>query len=140
MSLAEPGWAEALAGAVSAVIAIGGGIMAWRKSNSRDSVDAVKDRAEEGLVERLQARADAAEKRADGLFEELQRLGDKRIDDARTIERLTSDLGHLTTDNTSLRRNLRRMADRLPPELRQAWEQALETDFAPLGGPEEPRK
>lgn len=123
------GWLEGL---VTAVIAIGGGLMAWQRTRSRDSVETVMDRAEEGLVERLQARADAAEKRADGLFDELQRLGDQHTEDVRTNERLRSDLAHITTDNTSLRRNLRRMAGGLAPELRQAWEQALETDFAPL--------
>lgn len=128
-TLANFGWVEGL---VTALIAIGGGLMAWQRTRSRDSVDAVRDRAEEGLVERLQTRADAAEKRADALFDELQRLGDQHTEDVRINERQRSELAHLGDENTRLRRNLRRMADRLPPELRQAWEQALETDFAPL--------
>ena len=136
MSDADPqGW---VGGLVAAVIAVGGGVAAWLKTRSTERVETVKDRAEEGLVERLQTRADGAEKRADNLFDELQELGKQHTEDARAIERLKSDLGHVTTENTSLRRNLRRMAERLPPDLRQAWEQALETDFAPLPSADAP--
>jgi 3-hydroxyacyl-CoA dehydrogenase len=125
-----------IGGVVAALIAIGGGVTVWQRTRSRDSVETAKDRAEEGLVERLQARADAAEKRADALFDELQRMGHQHTDDVRVSERCRAELAHLVDENTSLRRNLRRMAERLPPEQRQAWEQALETDFAPLDKPE----
>lgn len=122
---------QGLAGVfIAAVVAVGTAFGAWLKYR----IDTAKDKIDEGLRARLQTRADTAEKRADALFDELQQLGEQRTEDARVIERLRSDLAHLTTDNTSLRRNLRRMAERLPPELRAAWQQALETDFAPLSG------
>jgi uncharacterized membrane protein YccC len=133
MSLDDQSW---IGGLVAALIAIGGGVMAWQRTRSRDSVETAKDRAEEGLVERLQTRADAAEKRADALFDELQRMGQQHTDDMRVNKRCQAELAHLVDENTSLRRNLRRMAERLPPEQRQAWEQALETDFSPLDKPE----
>jgi hypothetical protein len=121
---------------VTAVLAIGGGVMAWQKTRSRDSVDAVKDRAEEGIIERLQKRADAADIRADALFAEIKTMGVHYTDVVRANERLASDLDHVSGDYVSLKRQMRRMAEGLPPELRHAWEQALETDFSPLGGPE----
>jgi len=124
------GW---IGGLVVAVIAIGTGVATWLKSRSSARVETANDGAKVELVDRLQARADGAERRADELFNELQKLGDQRTEDARAIERLTSDLAHTKTENLSMRRNLRRMAQGLTPERREAWEQALETDFAPLG-------
>ena len=126
MPISEPqGW---IAGLVGAVIAIGGGVMAFRKSASRDSVDAVKDRAEEGLVERLQTRADAAEKRADGLFDELQRLGDQRTRDAEKIALLTAE-------NDYLKRFYSKAMRDMPDDKRKVWD----TDFSPLGARDDER-
>jgi hypothetical protein len=119
MQLGSFGWIEGL---VAAVIAIGGGVMAWQRTRSRDGVEAAKDRAEEGLVERLQARADGAEKRADALFNELQELGDQRTEDAGRIALLQAE-------NEYLKRFYRRAMRDMPEEKRSVWE----TDFAPLG-------
>jgi hypothetical protein len=73
MSAAEPGWFEGL---VASLIAIGGGVVAWRKGSSRDSVDAAKDRAEINIVGTLERRANEAEAEADR--ERAERLKTER--------------------------------------------------------------
>jgi uncharacterized membrane protein YccC len=129
MPLANFGWLEGLVGAV---IAIGGGVTLWQRTRSKDGVERAEDGAKVGMISRLQEEANHQKERADRLFDELQMLGDRHTEDARAIARLQTELDHVNLERLSLRRNLRRMAEGLSPELRAAWEQALETDFAPL--------
>lgn len=129
MSLDDQGlWA----GVVAAILAIGGGITAWQRQRSSAGVERAEDSAKVGMISRLQEEITAERARADQLFDELQAMGDQRTADARVIERQGVELEHMRQECTSLRRNLRRMAEGLAPELRAAWEQALETDFTPL--------
>lgn len=140
MSLADFSWLEKLVGAV---VAIGAGFGIWRKSRSRDSVEETQDRVEERGLERLQAHADAADARADAADarakaadERADAIGDVVNQTSRELALVKAELDHQRRRNDKLHRSLIRMAEGLPPELRAAWEQALETDFAPLGGPE----
>ncbi len=123
----------------SVAVAIGGiaaGVTAWRKTSSSDSVEATKDRAEEGLIERLVERADAETARADAADTRADAISDALNLATRELALSNASLAAQKEKNVKLHRALIRMAEGLPPELRKAWEQALETDFSPLGGPE----
>jgi hypothetical protein len=136
MSLADPTWQETLGGLVTAVLIIGGGIAGYKKTRSSDSVEIAKDRAEVDILAVVRAERDEARAEAKSLREQ-------RTKDVETIARLEvesgahiSDESRLAAQNHKLRRNMQRMAEGLPPELREAWQQALMTDFAPLGASE----
>ena len=101
----------------AATLAFVGGIgAAWhtmRRTHSRDGVDDAKDKAETGIISRLQHERDEAR-------EEAQRERERRTQDAQTIARLEAE-------NEYLQRELRRTK-------RKAG--VVDTDVAPLSGPE----
>ena len=95
-----------IAGA-GAVVAIGYG--AWRKfrrRDSRDDVEIAKDRAEVNIVERLEERADQADKRADQTEAELEMEREKRMRLDERFNRLTAQFIIARYDIARLRRKL----------------------------------
>lgn len=126
MATSEPGWFEGL---VAAVLAIGGGVVAWRKSRSQDSTDEAKDRAEVDVIDSWKDRAEAAEARASASEVEAQRVREKRTADA-------GQIALLRAENEYLKRFYKAATRDMPDDKRKVWE----TDFSPLGGDIDERK
>jgi hypothetical protein len=116
---------EQLKEAVGFILLGLGGLVTWvlhtRRRASRDATEIAHDRAEAGLISRLQSERDEA--RA-----EAKRERERRTTDAETIARLQSDNVHLTATVGRLNGSIRRMVRGLPVEVREV----IATDFAEL--------
>lgn len=108
-----PGWVQALGGIVAG---LGTGGLIFARRFSREKVEGAKDRAETGLISRLQHERDEA-------IEEAQRERKQRTDDARTIASLTSDNMHLRADVQRLEKAMRRMARGLSEEVQAVFQE-----------------
>jgi uncharacterized membrane protein len=126
--MTEPsGWMGAFFG----IGGLAGGLLYVRRQLSRDKVEGHKDRAEAGLISRLQSERDQA-------LAEAQNVRAQRTADAAKIAHLESELSFAEREIGRMMREIKRAVRGLPKESREF----LDTNFSMLADVEldEPRK
>ena len=116
---------EWIGAAVAAIASVGAAALTLRRRVSRDATEISKDRAETGVISRLQHMLEESHAREDAAVRMAKAEQELRV--AATLRAAEAE-----GENRHLKSLLRKVGRMLPAEDRAPFE----TDFAPLGGPE----
>ncbi len=102
-----------ITGLLTAATTLGGIALALKRKVSRDTVEIVKDRAEESIITHLEKQRDKAFEEASKTHTKLQISETERMDAVAKVNKLTLEVQHLTSQVKILKDLVDRLGDSL---------------------------
>ena len=102
-----------ITGLITAATTLGGIALALKRKVSRDTVEIVKDRAEESVITHLEKQRDKSFEEASKLQVKLQVSESERMEAVSKVTKLTMEVQHLTSQVKILKDLVDRLGDNL---------------------------